>query len=81
MNKMMDMVAAAVMSVARSFNIQVSEAEVIQELSLWNYDKKEHYIKKRYEKIIQFIKEPVFLNVFYLALALFFYPPIYNFLR
>ena len=44
MNKMMDMVAAAVMSVARSFNIQVSEAEVIQELSLWNYDKKEHYI-------------------------------------
>lgn len=81
MNKMMDMVAAAVMSVARSFNIQVSEAEVIQELSLWNYDKKEHYIKKRYEKIIQFIKEPVFLNVFYLALAQYFYPPIYNILR
>ena len=77
----MDMVAAAVMSVARSFNIQVSEAEVIQELSLWNYDKKEHYIKKRYEKIIQFIKEPVFLNVFYLALAQYFYPPIYNILR
>lgn len=60
MNKMMDMVAAAVMSVARSFNIQVSEAEIVQELKLWNYDEKAQYIRKRYENIIQFIKEPVF---------------------
>lgn len=81
MNKMMDMVAAAVMSVARSFNIQVSEAEIVQELKLWNYDEKAQYIRKRYENIIQFIKEPVFLNVFYLALAQYFYPPIYNILR
>lgn len=81
MNKMMDMVTAAVMSVARSFNIQVSEAEIIQELKLWNYDEKAQHIRKRYENIIQFIKEPVFLNVFYLALAQYFYPPIYNILR
>ena len=81
MNKMMDMVAAAVMSVARSFNIQVSETEVIRELKLWNYSEKIQYVRKRYEIIVQFIKEPVFLNVFYLALAQYFYPQLYNMLR
>lgn len=81
MNEMMDMVASAVMTVAKSFSIQVSETEIIRELKLWNYNDKAQDIKKRYENLVRFIKEPAFLNVFYLALAQYFYPPTYNMLR
>lgn len=81
MNEMMDMVAASVIAVARSFSIQVSETELVQELKLWNYSEKTEKVRKRYENVVNYIKEPVFLNVFYLALAQYFYPPIYNILR
>lgn len=81
MNSMMDKVTAAIMTVAKSFSIHISETEVITELKIWNYNEKALDVKKRYEDIVQFINGHVFLNVFYLALAQYFYPPIYDILR
>lgn len=81
MNKMMEAVSSVIVGVSETLNMSVPYEEVLRELSIWRMDCEPDIVSERYEHILCRLEKPVFVSVFNLALAQYFYPEVYNIIR
>ena len=80
MNEVTEQAAKTIFQIAEFFGVEIVEGDVIKELDMWNCSNKD-ISKQRYRHIESIIKEPFFISLFNIALAQYFYPPIYQILR
>lgn len=81
MNKMLECVSSQIFNISKNFNLNIAENEVFRELSLWRLDYISEKISERYDYLLSMIGNPVFVCMFNIALAQYFYPPMYTLLR
>ncbi len=80
MDEMMKEVSRVIFDIFQICNAAISDEEVRRELNIWIcQDIKEQ--KKRYHALLSKIQNPLFVRVFHLALAQYFYPPVYAILH